>query len=99
VLDRRIREPIRYVSHRDFVRDVLRTELNLGADGPHLIDRTREHEPERTRRYRAEINAETQPSNVVAAGWSWQPGGELATRETGKHPDSNGVKHSQGAKS
>ena len=81
------------------MREVLRSEVNLGADGADLIDRTRDHEPERTRRYRAEMNAQVQPSNVVSAGWAWQPGGELAQRETGKHPDSNGVKHTQGAKS
>lgn len=92
VISRRIRQPITYVSHREFVRGVLRAEVNLGADGIHLIDRTRDHEPERTRRYRSEINLDVQPSNVVAAGWVWQPGGELASRETGKHPDSNGVK-------
>jgi len=99
VLDRRVREPIRYVSHREYVRDVLRAEVDLGADGPRLIDRTRDHESERTRHYRAELNAEVQPSNVVAASWVWQPGGELASRDTGKHPDSNGIKPSQGAKS
>jgi hypothetical protein len=99
VLDRKIREPIVYESHRDFVREVLRAEVNLGADGPRLIDRAHDHEPERTRRYRAELNQQVQPSNVVSAGWVWQPGGELAKRETGKHPDSNGVKPSQGAKS
>jgi hypothetical protein len=99
VLDQRIRRPIRYASHREFVRNVLRAEVNLGADGTRLIDRTRDHEPERTRRYRAEINAAVQPSNAVSAGWVWQPGGELAARDTGKHPDANGVKPSQGAKS
>jgi hypothetical protein len=100
VLARRIRQPIDYTSHRDYVRDVLRAEVNFGADGADLIDRTRDHEPERTRRYRAEMNAQTQPSNVVSAGWAWQPGGELASRETGKHPDSNGIKPAtQGGKS
>ena len=100
VLDRRLRQPIVYASHRGLIRDVLRAEVGLGADGPQLIDRTRDHEPERTRRYRAQVNARVQPSNVVAADWTWQPGGELASAETGKHPDSDGVKTaSQGAKS
>ena len=99
VLARVIREPIRYVSHRDFVRDVLRAEVTLGADGPHLIDRTRDHEPERTRRYRAELNAEIQPSNIAAAGWTWQPGGELAARDTGKRSEPSAIKPEQGAES
>ena len=78
VLDAVVREPVVYESHREMVRDVLRAEVNLGAAGHQLIDRTRDHEPERTRRYRAQMNARIQPSNVVAAGWTWQPGGELA---------------------
>jgi hypothetical protein len=104
ILDRRIRRPIAYASHRELVRDVLRVEVGLGADGARLIDRTRDGEPERTRRYRAQLNSRVQPSNIVGADWTWRPGGELSTRETGKHPDSNGVKpapqaQGQGAKS
>ena len=99
VITRRIRRPITYVSHREFVRGVLRSEVSLGADGMHLIDRTRDHEPERTRRYRSELNREIQPSNVAAAGWTWQPGGELAARDTGKRPDASATAPEQGARS
>jgi hypothetical protein len=38
----------------------------------------REHEPERTRQYRARQNAKEQPSNLVSGDWTWRPGGELA---------------------
>jgi hypothetical protein len=74
-----IRNPIGYEPHREFIRDVLRREEMLGASGKNLVDR--QDEPERTRVYRARLNAKEQPSNLVAAGWSWQPGGELATHQ------------------
>ena len=79
-----IRSPISYEPHREFVREVLRREVQLGANGKQLVDR--EDEPERTRQYRARLNAKEQPSNLVSAGWSWQPGGELAANPNGKAP-------------
>jgi len=75
VLDAEIRQPITYEPHREFIREVLRREVGLGARGPDLV--TREDEPERTRQYRARLNAKEQPSNIAAAGWSFAPGGEL----------------------
>jgi rubrerythrin len=77
VLDARLQHPIAYEPHREFVREVLRREAGLGASGPNLV--ARDHEPERTRQYRARMNAKDQPSNAVSAGWTWQPGGELAS--------------------
>lgn len=77
VLDGRVPHPISYEPHREFVREVLRREVQLGADGGELVDR--DDEPERTRQHRARLNAKEQPSNLVSAGWTWQPGGELAT--------------------
>ncbi len=79
VLGDAIRHPIGYEPHREFVREVLRREEHLGASGKDLVDR--EHEPERTRQYRARLNAKEQPSNLVSAGWSWQPGGELVRNQ------------------
>ena len=77
VINARLPQPIAYESHREYVREVLRREVHLGADGPRLVPR--DDEPERTRLYRARLNAKEQPSNLVSAGWTWQPGGELAT--------------------
>ena len=76
VLSGRIREPIAYESHRDFVREVLRREVGYGAHGPRIVDR--EDEPERTRQYRAHLNANDAPSNIVAGGYTWKPGTELS---------------------
>jgi rubrerythrin len=77
VIDSVIREPVVYDSHREMVREVLRREVDLSADGPSLVDRNRE--PERTRTYRAHLNARDNASNIVAGNWIWKPGTELAT--------------------
>jgi rubrerythrin len=77
LIGQRIRQPIVYESHRELVREVLRREVDLGASGPDLIDR--EDEPDRTRVYRAHLNAQDSPSNLVAGGWTWKPGTELST--------------------
>lgn len=76
VLPERLPEPIRYTSHREFVRETLRQELPLSAAGPDIVDR--EHETESTQAYRDHINSEGSPSETVAAGYIWRPGTELS---------------------
>jgi rubrerythrin len=77
VLDTKLRDPIVYESHRTMVREVLRREVDLRANGVRFVDR--EHEPERTRVYRAHMNAQESPSNLIAGSWVWKPGTELST--------------------
>jgi rubrerythrin len=69
-------KPIRYESHREFVRQVLRTEAHLSAVGSKFVDRSQE--TEQTRSYRNQMNSEGSPSDTVAAGYIWTPGTELA---------------------
>jgi hypothetical protein len=69
-------KPIRYESHRDFVRQVLRTEVGLSAVDSQFVDRSQE--TELTRSYRQQMNADGSPSDTVAAGYVWTPGTELA---------------------
>lgn len=68
-------DPIAYKSNRDYVRQVLRDEVNLRADGPRFIDKSQE--PERSMAYRRQMNADGSPSNSSSAGWQWSAGGEL----------------------
>jgi rubrerythrin len=75
VLPERLPEPIRYQSHREFVRETLRRELTLSAAGTEFVDR--EQETEATRGYRDLMNSEGSPTETVAAGYVWQPGTEL----------------------
>jgi hypothetical protein len=75
VLPERLPEPIRYQSHREFVRETLRRELTLSARGSEFVDR--DDESDATRAYRDQMNADGSPSETVAAGYVWRPGTEL----------------------
>lgn len=75
VLSTRLPEPVRYESHRDFVRQVLRCERDLSAAGTRFIER--ENESEETREYRHYMSSEGSPSAKVAGGYIWTPGTEL----------------------
>jgi hypothetical protein len=71
-------EPIAYKSNREYVRQVLREEVDLRADGPRFVNK--EQEPERSLEYRRQMNADGSPTQTVATGWIWTPGGELMAR-------------------
>jgi hypothetical protein len=74
LMPRELPDPIAYVSQRDFVRETLR-EVPFRAVGPEIGPLSDSQE---TRDYRDHMNAEGSPSETVAAGWAWHPGGELA---------------------
>jgi rubrerythrin len=80
ILPERLPEPIRYESHREFVRDVLRRELTLSAKRTDFVPR--EEESEETRAYREHINSQGSPTETVAAGYVWRPGTELTDPAT-----------------
>lgn len=70
--------PISYTSQRAFVRKVLEAEVDLRAKhsqfvGPH-------EERIETVTYRDHLNSEGIASEIVAAGYRWQPGTELSER-------------------
>jgi hypothetical protein len=71
-------EPIAYKSNREYVRQVLSQEVDLRVDGPRFVNK--EQEPERSLEYRRQMNADGSPTQTVAAGWIWTPGGELMAR-------------------
>jgi rubrerythrin len=75
-------EPIEYASHREFVRKVLSEESELSALGDGFVPRAKESST--TRRYREHVNADGSPSELVAAGYQWAPGTELATKNGGR---------------
>jgi rubrerythrin len=93
ILDAPVRDPIEYASQRQFVRKVLRREMMLGASGADLVPR--EHEPERTRHYRALVNHDDVASNTAAAGYRWHPGTELAERHAQPTPSDDRASHTQ----
>lgn len=80
ILPERLPDPIDHVSHRDFVKQVLLQEVNLRARGPHFIDVTQEGPGSPSVEYRDQMNSEGSPSEIVAAGYRWQPGTEITAR-------------------
>lgn len=77
VLSASLPAPIRYDSHREFVRQVLRNEVHLSTLGAQFVDRSEESEA--THQYRDHLNSQGSPSDTVAAGYIWMPGTELAS--------------------
>jgi hypothetical protein len=71
-------EPIEYKSHRDFVRETLANEVDLRARGPKFIPKKEEKPDSPSVVYREQMNSNGSPSDVVAAGYKWKPGTELA---------------------
>ena len=75
VLPERLPEPVHHESHRDFVRQVLRGEVDLSAAGTQFV--AQQNETEATRAYRQYINSEGSPSATVAGSYIWTPGTTL----------------------
>ncbi|HME60817.1 MAG TPA: hypothetical protein VKH62_06165 [Candidatus Binatia bacterium] len=71
-------EPIEYRSHREFVRKVLSQEVDLRARGQRFIHKDEEGPDSPSIRYRSQLNGSGSPSEIVAAGYRWKPGTELA---------------------
>jgi rubrerythrin len=71
-------EPIEYKSHRAYVRKVLKDEVNLRARGSRFIAKEEEKPDSPSSIYRAQMNSAGSPSEMVAAGYKWKPGTELA---------------------
>ena len=71
-------EPIQYVSHREYVRKVLREEVDLRSVGTEFVDASEVPRGNPSNAYRERMNSEGSPSERVAAGYIWAPGTELA---------------------
>jgi hypothetical protein len=82
VLPSSLPEPIDYISHRQFVRETLKNEVDLRADGTRFINKEDELEDSPSAIYREQMNSEGSPSETVAAGYIWRPGTELAQQKS-----------------
>lgn len=76
VLPASVPGPIRFASHREMIRKVLADEVDLRARGTKFVGRAEESQASRD--YRSHLNSEGSPSHIVAAGYQWSPGTELA---------------------
>ncbi|MGZ5011944.1 MAG: hypothetical protein ACXV74_13395 [Methylobacter sp.] len=68
-------ELIPYESQRDYVREVLRNEVNLRAKGTAFVDVSEESVASKI--YRQRLHADGVPSEIVALNYIWMPGGEV----------------------
>jgi rubrerythrin len=82
LLPREIPDPIAFQSHRDFVRRVLEQEVGLTARGPDFLPAGKVGADEPSPQYREYMNRDGSPSSIVADGYVWQPGTEIATRRS-----------------
>jgi hypothetical protein len=80
ILPEELPEPIKFESQRDYINQVLAQEVNLRAVGPRLVPGTQELPDSPSVRYRAQLNREGSPSELVAAGYLYRPGTELLDR-------------------
>lgn len=82
ILPATLPQPIAYASQREFVRNVLRDEVDLRANGTQFVEKRQE--PQRSLDYRRRLNAEGSPTDTVAAGYHWAPGTELTRKVPGQ---------------
>lgn len=75
ILASKLPDPIDYVSHREFIQETLRKEVDLTAKGEDFVPFAEESAA--SREQREQLNAEGSPSDQVAAGYVWAPGTEL----------------------
>jgi hypothetical protein len=68
-------EPIAFESQRDFVRKVLKQEVDLRAAGTQFVGKDKESQASID--YRTHLNSEGSPTETVAAGYIWTAGTEL----------------------
>ncbi|HVL58025.1 MAG TPA: hypothetical protein VM491_16130 [Burkholderiaceae bacterium] len=78
VLGQTVPEPIAFKSQREFVRNVLDTEVQLRARGADFVDANSESAA--TREYRDQMNSDGSPSQIVSAGYRWVAGTELSRK-------------------
>lgn len=78
VLPRTLPDPIKFESQRGYVRRVLAEQVSLRANGTQIVKG--EDESPESIAYRERMNEKGSPSEIVAAGYRWRPGTELAAR-------------------
>lgn len=80
ILNTKLPKPIAYESHRDYVREVLRNEVNLTAVGATFVPFTEEDPNGRSAQQRKQLNSQGSPSDLVAQSYIWAPGTELTRK-------------------
>jgi hypothetical protein len=77
-------QPTKFVSNKDYVRQVLAAQVELRTDGTDFVPA--DQEPERSRRYREKVNAGGVPSEQVIEENRSKNGREYRFEPEGEHP-------------
>jgi len=80
LLPDKLPSPLKFESQRPFIRKTLETEVDLRAVGKKIVNASMEPADGASVRYRAQLNRDGSPSEVVAEGYVWVPGTELVSR-------------------
>jgi hypothetical protein len=83
ILEEKLPKPIQYESQRDFVRKVLRAEVDLRASGTEIMPQSQVPKYSPSNAYRSRVNSDGSPSERIADGYVWSPGTELSRRTDG----------------
>lgn len=75
LLPQALPDPIKFASQRPFIRETLANERDLRSNGTQVVPP--EQESEASIAYRAQLNSEGVPSEIVAADYQYTPGTEL----------------------
>jgi len=78
ILPATLPDPIGYHGHREFVRDVLASEVGMQSIGESFVNPSAGSPASIA--YREQLNSKGSPSERVAAGYCWRPGTELTAR-------------------
>jgi hypothetical protein len=84
VLPKVLPEPFEFKNHRDFIRQTLAAEVDLRTSGTQFVKGEPADSPSLA--YRQRINAAGSPTEIVAAGYRWRPGGEVTVRAASVAP-------------
>jgi rubrerythrin len=76
-------EPLRFESQREFVRRTLEAEVDLRAHGTRIVPLA--EEGPLSIRMREHLNSEGSPTEIVAGGYRYHPGTELAAEAPALH--------------
>ena len=80
LLPQTLPSPLKFESQRPFIRKTLETEIELRAQGTQIVPGSMEPADGPSAQYRAQLNRDGSPSEIVADGYVWVPGTELVNR-------------------
>jgi hypothetical protein len=80
LLPEKLPAPLTFESQRPFIRKTLAAEVDLRAVGKRILNAGLEPPDGASGQYRAQVNRDGSPSEIIADGYVWVPGTELVSR-------------------